>query len=188
MWSTTSIEGFHGTTLVAAESIVRNGFKHSEKDYDWLGDGVYFWQDGPYRAREWALKWAVRHYGGEAAVVGAKVNLERSTLMDLIDIQWWDRLRTFYEKYLEYCTRTGKGIPKQEADRLSGAHRLDRAVVNYAIDFCRKMGDSITAVRAAFIEGKLVYPSSAFYDRAHVQIAVREGGLIGNTWIEDGLR
>ncbi len=66
MWSTTTVEGFHGTTLAAAQSIERDGFKLSEKRWDWLGDGVYFFQDGPYRAR--ALEWAVAVMEGRRSV------------------------------------------------------------------------------------------------------------------------
>ena len=34
-------------------------------------------------------------------------------------------------------------------------------------------GANIECVRAAFREGRQVYPNSAFFDRSHVQIAVR---------------
>ena len=41
----------------------------SENDYDWLGSGIYFWEEGPKRA----LEWAQRKFGFEkAAVIGAK--------------------------------------------------------------------------------------------------------------------
>ncbi|HMD98613.1 MAG TPA: hypothetical protein VKM93_14935 [Terriglobia bacterium] len=186
MWSTTTFEAFHGTTLAAAESILRDGFKQSERDYDWLGDGVCFFQDGPYRAREWALNWAVRPYRGEAAVVGATIRLERATLMDLIDIRWCDWLKRFYEGYVKDREFHNKAIPKQRP-HTSGAHRLDCQVVNEAVIYWRKKRQPISAVRGAFEEGDRVYPTSAFYDRAHVQIAIRDLSLVNNAWIEQDI-
>ena len=38
----------------AAIEIIESGFKPSNNDYDWLGEGVYFWQDAPIRAKQWA--------------------------------------------------------------------------------------------------------------------------------------
>lgn len=40
--------GYHGTTLARADAILENGqFQLSQNPWDWLGDGVYFWQDAP---------------------------------------------------------------------------------------------------------------------------------------------
>jgi hypothetical protein len=49
-----TVDGYHGTSRNAAEMIVSEGWKLSQNEYDWLGDGVYFWQDAPHRALEWA--------------------------------------------------------------------------------------------------------------------------------------
>ena len=44
------VYGFHGTSIDAAEVILREGFRPSRNAYDWLGDGIYFFQDAPLRA------------------------------------------------------------------------------------------------------------------------------------------
>jgi hypothetical protein len=36
--------------LSNARKIVVSGFRISSNDWDWLGDGVYFFQDAPLRA------------------------------------------------------------------------------------------------------------------------------------------
>lgn len=41
---------------------------------------------------------------------------------------------------------------------------------------------TIRCVRSAFMEGKPIYPDSALYDRAHIQIAVRDTILIEKVW------
>lgn len=36
----------------------------SRNDYDWLGNGIYFWEDSYQRAFQWALQsWRVVHPG-----------------------------------------------------------------------------------------------------------------------------
>ncbi|MGB5637309.1 MAG: hypothetical protein WBM44_25005 [Waterburya sp.] len=48
------VYGYHGTSLSAAQKIIEQGFNFSINDYDWLGTGVYFFQDAPLRASSWA--------------------------------------------------------------------------------------------------------------------------------------
>lgn len=184
MWTTTTIEAFHGTTLAAADSILSGGFRPSEQDWDWLGKGVYFFQDGPSRARAWALEWAVEHYKGLPAVVGAKIRLEREHFIDLIDVFWSEKMNGFYQNFVELCNRSNTPIPRQ-SPKPSGPHPLDRRVVNHAVGILGREGKLISAVRGAFEEGDRVYPDSAFFEKAHVQIAVRDVSLIENCWIEE---
>ena len=35
---------YHGTTTARAQSISQGGFIHSNKDIEWLGHGIYFFQ------------------------------------------------------------------------------------------------------------------------------------------------
>jgi hypothetical protein len=89
---------------------------------------------------------------------------------------------------LKYCMRKNLPVPRQDPDpEVPRAHRLDREVVNAAVGYFGGWGDRITAVRAAFEEGKLVYDGSAFRDSSHVQIAVRDEGLIEESWIEKNI-
>lgn len=48
------IYGYHGTNMDIASAILDTGFKISSNDYDWLGTGIYFFQDAPLRAFQWA--------------------------------------------------------------------------------------------------------------------------------------
>jgi hypothetical protein len=169
------VYGYHGTTIQAATSILREGFRFSRNEYDWLGDGIYFFQDAPTRAWEWATT----HYGGEAAVLGALIRLE--DCMDLLDIQWAPVLTAAYDAFLTQLKRVQLPLPRQT----SGAHRLDRAVINYAIGILAEQEIVIRTVRGAFSEGSPVFPHSALFDRAHVQIAVRDIALIEATWLMD---
>ncbi len=48
--------GFHGCDESVSKKIINGGdiLKPSNNDYDWLGNGIYFWENDPYRALEYA--------------------------------------------------------------------------------------------------------------------------------------
>ena len=169
------VSGYHGTTAEAAEQILRGGFQPSLNPYDWLGDGVYFFQDAPQRAWDWARE----RYGNIGTVVGAHIDLENC--IDLLDLGWNQVIAEAYDSYVKILKEAGQPIPVQS----SGAHRLDREVMNYLVGVLRDYGRNVNCVRAAFGEGHPVYPDSAFFDRAHIQIAVRNvEACIQHIWLE----
>lgn len=159
--------GYHGTHVDHLESIFADGLRYSTNEWDWLGDGVYFFQDSPFRAREWAEQ----HHGpANAAVLRATIRLE--SCVDLLDIAWWPTLSSSHRQFVE----REKVLPRQTAT--SGAHRLDRAVLNYMAAVLAEEGQTVRCLRAAFVEGERLFPASALYSRSHVQIAVRDPLLI----------
>ncbi len=168
------VHGYHGTSIQAATSILQQGFRGSRNSYDWLGDGVYFWQDAPARAWQWAsAKW-----GPQAAVVGSLLSLD--DCLDLLDIRWDQPLAIAYQSLVVQLQQQQLALPTQSP----GAHRMDRAVINYAIRLLGHQGVPIGAVRSAFREGTPIYPSSYLYTRSHVQIAIRDLSLIRQSWLE----
>jgi len=48
--------GFHGCDRTVAEKVVsgKERLKQSKNDYDGLGNGIYFWENSPARAIEYA--------------------------------------------------------------------------------------------------------------------------------------
>lgn len=50
------ILAYHGCDKAVADEVLIKGssLKSSQKSYDWLGNGIYFWEHGPERALEWA--------------------------------------------------------------------------------------------------------------------------------------
>jgi hypothetical protein len=164
--------GFHGTSAEAARRILSSGFEISRNEYDWLGDGAYFFQDAPLRAREWAEQ----RFGADAAVIGAEIDLE--DCIDLLDIPWERTIVKTFELYIGHLTASGLPIPRQSR----GAHRLDRGVINYLVDGLARERKYMRSVRAVFDEGAPMYPGSALLTRAHVQIAVRDRAAIVRNW------
>jgi hypothetical protein len=139
-----------------------------------LGDGVYFWQDAPARAWDWAVKL----HGEQAAVVASRIRLE--DCMDLLDIHWYSVLADAYNSLIAQLKQAGLAIPEQRGR----AHRLDREVINYAIGVLNEQETTIRTVRGVFREGHPIYPDSALFDRSHIQIAVRDTSLIQESWLE----
>lgn len=170
--------GYHGTKRSYVTSILNNGFLPSTNEYDWLGDGVYFFQDAPNRARTWAADC----YGSDVCVIGAEIEL--IDCIDLLDTGWSEFLADVYDKYLEKMKTEGISLPRQS----TGAHRLDRAVLNYAVSVLNENEIIVRTIRAAFIEGNPVFPNSALFEKSHIQVVVRDTSTIKKTWIENPLQ
>jgi len=50
--------GFHGCDEVLAESVFagKTTLTASQNNYDWLGHGIYFWENNPQRALDYARR------------------------------------------------------------------------------------------------------------------------------------
>ena len=57
------VYGFHGLDEDIAHEILlqKQNFKSSQNDYDWLGQGVYFWENNIERARQYATETSQRN-------------------------------------------------------------------------------------------------------------------------------
>lgn len=158
--------GYHGTSMSNAESILGGEpFRPSQNRYDWLGDGVYFWEYGPVRAYQWARE----THGDETVVLRAKIRL--ANCLDLTDLKGTQDLREAYTALANFSADKGVALPKQR-----GKYRaLDRVVINF---FASSFKPAILVVRSAFIEGERLWEESGFWDHAHVQVAVRDLSLV----------
>lgn len=168
---TIQVFGYHGTSTEKANTILSEGFRVSDNDYDWLGECVYFFQDAPYRA----MQWATQQHPQNPAVIRAVIQLDNC--IDLLDIKWFPPLKIVYNSFREGYQRFERPLPKQNPT-LSKAHRLDCAFFNYATELLRSQRQEMEAIRAVFVEGENMFPSSAIFDLAHIQIAVKNTALI----------
>lgn len=178
--------GYHGTFEEAAKSMCQNNkFKFKQEDYHWLGNGIYFFQDAPHRALEWARNNVPEiKIGLKPAVICATIELNPEECIDLLDIRWFPYITKLYQNYLKF---SGKFPPKQisiknllekDGEILGKQHRLDCDIIDQVISVLEEERITIHAVRAAFLEGTpIISDESHLFDRAHVQIVVRNTGL-----------
>ena len=78
------VVGYHGCRRSFADAVLLGkvsiaGWHKSQNTYDWLGEGIYFWEHSPARA----LRWATSQFRRGAAVVGAVIQL--GACFDLLD-------------------------------------------------------------------------------------------------------
>lgn len=175
------VYGYHGTSQEKAQEIIDQGFNLSTNDYDWLGTGVYFFQDAPMRA----LAWASERYPDSPAVIRSELVLE--SCIDLLDIAWNPIIRETYRMFILEYQKANIPLPSQNPQR-SKAHRLDCAFFNYIMEKILASQDvAIGSIRAVFNEGDRIYPNSAIFDRSHIQILIRDLSLIEKSClIEEG--
>jgi hypothetical protein len=56
---------------------------------------------------------------------------------------------------------------------------------NYAVSVLNENGIIVRSIRAAFIEGSPIFPNSALFGKAHIQIVVRDMSVIKKIWLEN---
>ena len=141
----------------------------SEKDYDWLGQGVYFWEYAPGRAWQWAEE----HHPGAEAVVAVEIRLGRC--LDLGDTKAALLLQRVYEDAKKSLELEGKELPRNVGGLDKKARRLDCFILNRLMDdLDRGEGKTFQTIRSPFEEGEPAYPGSNLRLQSHVQIAVRD--------------
>lgn len=156
------VYGFHGCNKSVARALLsgKDIMLSSDNDYDWLGSGIYFWEEAPSRA----FLWAKKKFGNEASVVGAKIRLGHC--LNLMDVEAYGALREAYE----VLKASGRVLPVNTPHY----HRLDCLVINTAMEYVESaMGQPYDTVRCPFAEGLPVFPGSKLFDLSHIQIAVR---------------
>jgi hypothetical protein len=183
------VRGYHGTNLKAANSILNNGFSFSTNKYDWLGKGVYFWQDAPQRAWNWAVEYTQKKYPDDKPVVLCS-ELDLNNCVDLLDSNpgndWYFALNNTYKLLKEKISQMTEEESKQLPPPIQQGklHGWDRRCIDHFIEkILEPQGEYISSVRAAFSEGKPIFENSGLYDLAHVQIAIRNLEMVKNTRI-----
>ncbi|MGM0832331.1 hypothetical protein K1Y77_15600 [Halomonas qaidamensis] len=171
--------GYHGCDKAVAEKVLSGQahLNHSENEYDWLGDGIYFWVDSYERALEWANK------GNNKTpyVVGAFI--DPGFCLNLTDYGVTSELKTAYQFLKETYAQIGEDLPTNAVMQHGKpmTRKLDCAVIKAAHQLRQDAGEpSFDTVYGVFEEGDVLYPGSALKEHTHVQMAVRnQQSIIG---------
>ncbi len=175
---TSLVVGFHGCERSVGERIVRGEipFQRSTTKYDWLGEGIYFWDSDEQRALEWA-QWK-QSVGSikEPCVIGAIFTL--GNCFDLTVRENLDLLSDIHSAYVTAQQAAGLPIPvNKDSPRGASKNRvmraLDCAVLNFLHSSMAAKGEpAFDTVRGLFVEGEPVYPGAEIFRLTHAQIAV----------------
>jgi hypothetical protein len=189
------IIGFHGCDESVRDELINNPqhIKKSEKPYDWLGHGIYFWENNYERALKWATEKANRNQIQKPAVLGAV--LELKYCFDLLDSRFINILKAYYELMVESYKSLGKEIPRNkdlpnDLNKDKIIRELDCTVIEFmhesilstVIEDENQKGFSeykiFDSVRGVFTEGSAIYPGAGIFEKSHIQICVRNPNCI----------
>ena len=153
----------------------------SKNDYDWLGHGIYFWENDPKRAFEYAESLVNNPVRANLkietpAVIGAVIDFKRC--LNLFDRDALLLVKNAYDVLVSVNKLFGDPMPQNkkvkgnENDLL--LRNLDCAVINTLHEMLEQ-GDEIhyDSVRAPFWEGDELYPNAGFREKNHIQICIR---------------
>ena len=187
--ATSFVLGYHGCDKKTAVEIINGGLSllHSEKAYDWLGPGAYFWESDPQRALEWAQWKAKRGEFKEAGVVGAVIDLRHC--LDLVSREDLQLVKAAHDGFLAVQKASGLALPvnknvKNDSNSDRKLRYLDCAVLKHlhslieSVPVAERNIEPFDTVRGMFTEGGDLYEGSGFASQSHVQIAVRNDDCI----------
>lgn len=172
--------GFHGCDATLAEEVVlgKKMLKKSDHDYDWLGHGIYFWENNVDRAEQWAEENSKLSSSSinTPGVLGAY--LELGNCLDLTDSGSLQLLKLPYQTLKETFSLANLDMPVNKdpmkvksKDRI--LRKLDCAVITTLHKLTQKAGlPPYDSVRGVFWEGEELYPGAGFREKNHIQIAI----------------
>ena len=180
MVSRSLVLGYHGCDLSVARKVVSGAdqLKPSQNEYDWLGSGLYFWEDNHSRAFRWAQDEQCYQSGKvkTPAALGAIIDL--GNCLNLIDAEHLDLVKAAHRAYVEFC-RVSNLKPAENKGKDFRARYLDKAVFETLHRLREKEGKApFDTVRAFFVEGEALYESAGLHSLDHIQICVRNSRQI----------
>lgn len=189
MYTTRSglILGFHGCDIKVANEVATNNknLRESDNSYDWLGHGIYFWENSPDRAFEFAT--FLKNNPSKAktpiknpAVIGAV--LELGFCFDLLDYGMLQILKSGYNVFKSILEKTGRELPINKSVGNSEdllLRDLDCAVFETIHKIRKEENDPVyDSIRGVFWEGEELYPNAGFREKDHIQICIRNPNCI----------
>lgn len=185
MVSHSLVIGYHGCDRRVAKKIVsyKDKLRPSQNAWDWLGHGIYFWEDSPARAERWALAESQRHGSKikSPAVLGAIIDL--GNCLNLTDAEAITQVKTAHEEYTKFCRSARLQSARNRGPELRVRY-LDCAVMETLHQLRREeKKQPYDTVRGFFMEGHELYADAGFRELDHIQICVRASKqIIGYFW------
>jgi hypothetical protein len=184
MYSTRTglILGFHGCDQSVVTKVLNNEdtLENSNNEYDWLGPGIYFWDNSPSRALAFAENLKKYPHPNQKvqitnpAVLGAVLDL--GFCLDLLDYENLKVLKLGHEILVKNSAVSGAKIPKNKLAKGSTDllyRELDCAVIQ-TLHKVRKENnqEAYDSLRGVFWEGEELYENAGFKNKNHIQICI----------------
>jgi len=181
--------GFHGCDETLRDAVIlgKTELKPSTNKYDWLGNGIYFWENNSARAFEFIHELYKNPRRGKPkikkpSVLGAVFSL--GNCFDLLDNKYLDVLKDSYS-ILETAAKT-QNIKLPENKSISTSKDLLLRYLDCSVieKLHEKIGKkTFDSVRGVFFEGDPLYPNAGFTEKNHIQIAIRNPNCIKGYFI-----
>ena len=179
--------GFHGCDQSVAEKVLNSSEEHlipSENDYDWLGDGIYFWLNDPQRAYEWACQTNKRNPKKvkKPYVIGAVIDL--GLCLNFCERESILLLQKSYAMLNESFNTLGLDIQTQMINRAPDKggfnliRPLDCAVIKNLHAMVAEKDIFFDTVYGYFHEGEDAFLNAGIKEKSHVQVCVRNTNCI----------
>lgn len=172
--------GFHGCEREVAEEVLLNrcNLVASSNRYDWLGSGIYFWENDPFRAMEFAKD--VKQCA-DPCVIGAVLNL--GYCLDLSTRSGLENVRMVWENIVKPIYDKGDLRPNKAGRKGENGELMLRFLDCYVLEALNKYNkdndyEEFDSVRAPFWEGDELYPTAGFFNKNHIQICIRNSDCI----------
>lgn len=183
----TFVIGFHGCDKKIQQKVLlgKESLSSSQNDYDWLGRGIYFWENNPLRALEYAKEVKNKKIIHSTpiktpAVIGAIIDL--GNCFNLVDSRYISILKAGYTLFIESVETAGATPPENKLTD-EGGHPLKRTLDCAVIEaiHAKRINEkepTFDSVRAVFTEGKELYKTSGFNTKTHIHLCIRNPNCI----------
>lgn len=189
------IIGFHGCEASIRDKLLMNPDElvYSKKPYDWLGHGMYFWENNYTRALIWAEEKGKNGQIKKPAVLGAVIHL--GYCCDFLDSKYIQLVKNYFSSLKDLYEIVGDDLPKNKniggdphKDML--LRELDCAVIEFMHQSIYeswekeiKKSDSSSinnfdTTRGAFTEGGPAFDGAGIFEKSHIQVCVRNPNCI----------
>lgn len=166
--------GFHGTDKSLVDGVIAGKpahLKKSEGKFEWLGHGVYFWENDPQRGLEWAKSGNARKKILKPDVAGAIIDLGRC--LDLTTRMGLDEVAEAYATLRDSYAKAGLPLPLNTGGTDQFKRELDCQVIQTLHLYREDKGlPPYDSVRAPFQEADPLYEGAGFRIRNHIQLAI----------------
>ncbi|HEY4111055.1 hypothetical protein [Puia sp.] len=144
----------------------------SNNPWDWLGPGIYFWEQNPYRALSYAEEAARKKqkFAGKIEVpfvVGAIIELGRC--LNLIEPNSIEIVKMAHAELLATSQNSNEKLPVNDGPNRA----LDCAVIKFMHEFNKDQNlPPYDTIRSPFHEGGPIYTGANFTDRLHIELCI----------------